>query len=124
MSSAAIQQSIQTSVYYLFAAAAIAINSSAGRTQPDADDAAASGAGTTGASIVAGAGLPAKADVAAIAKAVARAIFFIFLTSYVAKRDCFVGHDLLRTRCMFNISSWCQCAIISYKLENLQRLND
>ena len=77
MSSAAIQQSVQTSVYFLFAAAAIAINSSAGRTQPDAD-AAASGAGTTGASIVAGAGLPAKADVAAIAKAVARAIFFIF----------------------------------------------
>ena len=73
MSSAAIQQSIQTSVYFLFAAAAIAINSSAGSTQPDADDAAASGAGTTGASIVAGAGLP--ADVAAIANAVARAIF-------------------------------------------------
>jgi hypothetical protein len=61
------------------AAAAIAINSSAGRTQPDADDDAASGAGTTGASIVAGAGLPAKADVAAIANAVARAIFFILL---------------------------------------------
>ena len=63
----------------MFAAAAIASNSSAGRTQPDADDDAASGAGTTGASIVAGAGLPAKADVAAIANAVARAIFFILL---------------------------------------------
>ena len=62
--------------YFLFAAA-IAINNSAGRTQPDADDEAASGAGTTGASIVAGAGLPAKADAAAIANAVARAIFFI-----------------------------------------------
>ena len=61
------------------AAAAIAINSSAGRTQPDADDAAASGAGTTGASIVAGAGLPAKVDVAATANAVARAIFIILL---------------------------------------------
>ena len=53
------------------AAAAIAINSSAGRTQPDADDDAASGAGTTGASIIAYAGLAAKADVAAIAHAVA-----------------------------------------------------
>ena len=61
------------------AAAAIAINSSAGRTQPDADDAAASGAGTTGASMVAGAGLPAKVDVAATANAVARAIFFVLL---------------------------------------------
>ena len=61
------------------AAAAIAINSSAGRTQPDADDDAASGAGTTGASIIAGAGLPAKADFAAIANAVARAMFFILL---------------------------------------------
>ena len=60
-------------------AAAIAINSSAGRTQPDADDAAASGAGTTGASMVAGAGLPAKVDVAATANAVARAIFIILL---------------------------------------------
>ena len=77
MSSAAIQQSIQTSVYFLFAAAAIAINSSAGRTQPDAD-AAASGAGTTGASIGAGAGLPAKADVAAIANAVAKVIYYLF----------------------------------------------
>jgi len=63
----------------LSAAAAIASNSSAGRTQPDADAAAASGAGTTGASIVAGAGLPAKADVASIANAVARAIFLILL---------------------------------------------
>jgi hypothetical protein len=63
----------------LSAAAAIASNSSTGITQLDADDAAASGAGTTGASVVAGAGLPAKADVAAIAKAVARAIFLILL---------------------------------------------
>ena len=65
--------------YFLSAAAAIAINSSSGTTQPDADDDAASGAGTTGASIVAGAGLPAKADAAAIANAVARAIFFTLL---------------------------------------------
>ena len=63
--------------YFLPTAAALAINSSAGRTQPDADDDAASGAGTTGASIIAGAGLPAKADFAAIANAVARAMFFI-----------------------------------------------
>ena len=68
------------------AAAAIAINSSAGRTQPDSDDDAASGAGTTGASIVAGAG-----------------DLFHFVTSYVAKRACFLGHDLLRARCIFNI---------------------
>jgi len=59
----------------LSAAAAIARKRSAGKIQPDADD-AASGAGTIGASIVAGVGLPAKAEVAAIVNAVARAIFF------------------------------------------------
>ena len=75
------------------AAAAIAINSSAGRTQPDADDAAASGAGTTGAYIVAGAGLPAKADVAAIANAVARAIFFILLT--LTLRNVLISWDMI-----------------------------
>ena len=57
------------------AAAAIASKGSTGITQLDADDAAASGAGTTGASVVAGAGLLAKADVAAVA----RAIFFVLL---------------------------------------------
>ena len=72
MSGAAIQDSFEKKVYFLYAAE-IAINSSAGRTQPDADDAAASGAGTNGA----GAGLPAKALVAAIANAVTIATFFI-----------------------------------------------
>ena len=72
MSSAAIQHSFEKKVYFLSAAAAIAINSSAGRTQPDADDAAALGAGTTGA------GLPAKAHVAAIANAVTRATFSFY----------------------------------------------
>jgi hypothetical protein len=55
--------------------------------------AAASGAGTTGASIVAGAGLPAKADAAAIANAVARAIFFILLPPMW--RNVFVSWDTI-----------------------------
>jgi hypothetical protein len=74
VSSAAIQHSFEKKVYFLSAAAAIAINSSAGRSQPDADDAAALGAGNTGA----GAGLPAKAHVAAIANAVTRATFSFY----------------------------------------------
>ena len=74
--------------YYLFAASAIAINCSAGITQPEAD--VASGAGTLGTSIVAGAGLPAKAEVAAIANAVARTIFFNFIKSCLAKSACFL----------------------------------
>jgi hypothetical protein len=107
----------------LSAAAAIASNSSTGITQLDADAAAASGAGTTGASVVAGAGLPAKADVAAIAKAVARAIFS-FCYSLCNKHAYLVGHDLLQAQRMFNLLCWCQFAIISYTLEKLQRLND
>jgi hypothetical protein len=93
------------------AAAAIAINSSAGRTQPDAD-AAASGAGTIGASIVAGAGLPAKADVAAIAKAVARAIFFILLP--LMRRIVLVLWDTIfcGPDAKVNMLSWCLCVLI------------
>ena len=87
------------------AAAAIAINSSAGRTQPDADDAAASGAGTTGASIVAGAGLPAKSRCCSHCECCCKSDLFHFVTSFVAKRACFLGHDLLRVRCIFNILS-------------------
>jgi hypothetical protein len=86
----------------LFAAAAIAINSSAGRTQPDADDDAASGAGTTGASIGAGAGLPAKADVAAIANAVARAIFFILLP-HISRNTFSVSRTVPDARTIANI---------------------
>jgi hypothetical protein len=86
----------------LSAAAAIAINSSAGRTQPDADDDAASGAGTTGASIVAGAGLPAKADVAAIANAVARAIFFILLP-HISRNTFSVSRTVPDARTIANI---------------------
>jgi hypothetical protein len=94
----------------LFAAAAVVINSSAGRTQPDA--AAASGAGTTGASIVAGAGLPAKADVAAIAKAVARAIFFILLP--LMRRIVLVLWDTIfcGPDAKVNMLSWCLCVLI------------
>jgi len=96
----------------LLAAAAIAINSSAGRSQPDADAADASGAGTTGASIVAGAGLPAKADDAAIAKAVARAIFFILLS--LMRRNVLVLSDTIfcGPDAKVNMLSWSQCVLI------------
>jgi hypothetical protein len=101
----------------LSAAAASAINRSAGRTQADADDDAASGAGTTGASISAGAGLPAKAVVAAIANAVARAIFFILLP-HISRNTFFVSRTKPNTRTIANIREEVKCAIISYKLEN------
>ena len=75
-------------------------------------DAAASGAGTIGASIVAGAGLPAKADVAAIAKAVARAIFFILLP--LMRRIVLVLWDTIfcGPDAKVNMLSWSQCVLI------------
>jgi len=56
---------------FFLAATARASGNSAEIIQPDADDDAVSRVGTTVESIVAGAGLPAKADVAAVANAVA-----------------------------------------------------